>query len=117
MTTKILFEPALSDFDINGNLIDQNDERYVDLNDVNFFISVPYTPNAQSIEIRDENNSLKLTVNVSNLSPIKYSLVEETLKKGNENYGLAFSITTQPIGIWNGTNYKLQLGPLYYSGE
>jgi hypothetical protein len=115
--TTLLYEPYREWFDENGTQIVLSDENVVyTMDDVNFIIALPYFVDGATLNLKDENGSLLLSVDTSEYM----TKIDQIIGGGGgsidgQNYTMTYTITQQPTGILNSASYKAEVGwSVYY---
>lgn len=109
-----LFEPSI--MDNNGILVaEAPHEPYVNVNDINARLSVPYFPSAKTILITDENGNSLLSISTASiLNQIDYITGNGGNSITSSNFKQTYTITNQPTTILSSANYKMKLGWDFY---
>jgi hypothetical protein len=99
-------------WDENGTQIDGNN-TVEDVNNVTVSLTLPFNNEADAINLYDENYTLLLSADVSDLKPVNFSIGHGGRKTVGLDYNVTYSLTSQPTKKLIGSDYNVLLGWLY----
>jgi hypothetical protein len=98
-------------FDENGDLIYTGNINLTQTDEEGAFsLIAPYFPGTKAINLFDVNENALLSINVSDLKPIKYTLGYAGNRINGIDYNVAYSLISQPVKKIQAKDYNVLLG-------
>lgn len=104
-------------FDENGGQVYFPEEQITTITDSNFSVLIPYENTAAKIDIYDKNSNYLMSIDISDINPVKYSLGFGGQKISNPDVNATYSITPAPVKQLYGIDYNIFIGPQFFFGN